>query len=307
MRIWNVQPKATFLPVVCVSLFALGVTACVTKPTPMPPAPVPTAVPATATPAPAISPEAKSAAQPTSPAIDPRSLWQGSKHASTFVADKEGKNNECARCHAPMNWMPTALEDIPAACQTCKFNVRPPKPVAKGDWRNVDCEQCHKTEKGVVSQQVAWLNAAIAQFDTNADPYEAVKSSSELCEKCHRDAFKIEVGKNVHAALSCTDCHNVHSTAASCMDGKCHAGVLKPGQPIAGHDAAHAPVACTACHDAAGLKVGPTDDRSQWVVFRTIDLGGKQMTTPYASHNLKRSVDCARCHFSGNPWGLSKY
>lgn len=308
MRNWTSRSGVEYLTFLLLSLTILSPGACVSKPTPSPLAPSPSAVTTlSVSPNNPVAEVASAPAPPEVPATDPQILWKSSKHANTFVADTEGKNNECARCHAPLNWMPTAIEDIPSTCQTCKFNMPAPKPVAQTDWKNIGCEQCHRTEKGTVTKQVAWLNAAIAQFDTNADPYEPVKSNAELCEKCHRGAFQINVGKTVHATLSCTDCHNPHSASASCTDSKCHSAVLKPAQPIPGHDAEHAKVACAACHDASKLEVGPTGDQSQWSTFQTLDIGGKKNRAPYVSHNLQRTVDCVRCHSSGNPWGLNPH
>ncbi len=290
----------------------LSLFACVSKPTPPPATPSPSPVPPSPTVL-TVSPVSLPtlvAPVPTptaAPAADPQTLLKSSAHANSFVVDAEGKNNECARCHAPLNWMPTAMEDIPATCQTCKFSMPAPKPVAQAEWKNIGCEQCHKTEKGIATKQVAWLNAAIAQFDTNANPYEAVKSNNELCEKCHRGAFQVNASKTVHAARSCTDCHNAHSTSASCTDSKCHADVLKSDKAVPGHDAAHAKVACAACHDASALEVGPTDDKSGFAAFRTVEIGGKKTRGPYVSHNLTRVVDCARCHANGNPWGLNPH
>jgi hypothetical protein len=203
-----------------------------------------------------------------------------------------------------MNWIPTSPNDMPAMCAVCKFTIKTPKPVEKADWENIGCPQCHKVEKEALTKQVAWLNTAIAQFDPSGNPYEPVRSNTELCEKCHRDAFKVELSKSVHAGKGCTDCHDAHSTKASCTDAKCHANALKPDKPIAGHDAAHATVNCAACHDAAGWKVEPTGDKKVWLTLRPTDRTGKPNPTPFASHNLQRQVDCARCHYAGNPWNL---
>ena len=206
------------------------------------------------------------AATPTLPA-DPgqlavRQAWESGQHASTYVIE-EDKNNDCARCHSPLSWIPTSPDDMPATCASCKFTIKTPKPVAKADWRNIGCEQCHKVEKTVLTEQVAWLNAAIAQFDTTADPYEPVQSNTELCAKCHRGGYEIALGTRAHAAVN-----------------------------------------CVACHDASGLKVGPTPDKKTWLTFRPADPRGKPGDSPYISHDLQRKVDCARCHFPNNPWGL---
>lgn len=258
----------------------------------------PTPVPPTAAPNPTPSTTSSTPAQPTGgQANGIQSLWQNSKHANTYILEGD-ENNTCARCHSPTNWLPTSPDEMPATCASCKFTIKPPKPIAKTEWKNIECAQCHKTQKEIVSKEVAWLNSLIAAFDTVNDPYEPVKSTTELCEKCHRDAYTIEMGKNAHASKTCTDCHNPHSTKASCTT--CHASLSKS----AGHDVAHANVNCVACHDAGGWQVQPVGDKKIWQSMRPIDLKGKANPIPYTSHNLQKSVDCARCHFAGNPWNL---
>ena len=234
--------------------------------------------------------------------------WQNSKHAATFILSSDGSNNDCARCHSPYNWIPTANEDIPATCASCKFTIKIPKPVAKTDWKSIECNICHRVENGNVGSQVFWLNAAIAQFDTTKDPYEAVTSNTQLCEKCHKDSnpffYKIDMGSTAHIGKQCTACHDAHVLKASCTAAGCHADILTPAKPIEGHDAAHANVNCVACHDASGLKVGPVEGQKTWLTFRTTEVQGKKSTSSYLSHNLQKKVDCARCHFVGNTWGL---
>lgn len=267
---------------------------CACQPiTPPPPAPAATSIPAAVQGEPAAAGLGKI-----------RESWASSKHAKTYVI-QEGKNNDCARCHSPLNWMPTSMDDMPATCASCKFNISTPKPVAEAEWKSVSCEQCHRADKGAVSSEVAWLNAAVAQYDTSADPYQAVKSSNELCEKCHRDGFKIDLGTSAHAGKTCTDCHDAHSTQATCSTDTCHANVTKADKPLPGHDAAHAKVTCSACHDAAKLQVGPTADASRWVTWRSSPVSSKQELGPFASHNMQRQVECSRCHFEGNTWGLA--
>jgi hypothetical protein len=262
-------------------------------------APTPAAPAATSSQASAPAPSTQSSVSPVAAgqSNDVKSLWQSSKHANTYILEGD-ENNSCARCHSPTNWLPTSPDEMPASCSSCKFTIKPPKPIAKNEWKNIECAQCHKTQKEIVGKEVAWLNALVAAFDTVNDPYESVKSTTELCEKCHRDAYKIEMGKAAHASQTCTGCHNPHSTKASCTT--CHASLSKS----AGHDAAHANVNCVACHDAGGWKAQPVGDQKIWQSMRPADLKGKPNPIPYTSHNLQKSVDCARCHFAGNPWNL---
>ena len=266
-------------------------TAC--EPLPPPPPP-PGATSATATP--------KPTATLVPAQLTVQQVYATSKHANTFIQDAA---NDCVRCHSPMNWIPTAPEDMPATCATCKFTIKTPKPVEKADWKNIGCAQCHKTDdKGAVTKEIAWLNSAIAVFDPSGNPYEAVKSNTELCARCHRDAYKIDIGTASHKNLGCTDCHNAHSTQASCTDAKCHASALKPDKPIAGHDAAHANVPCATCHDASAMKIAPTSDKKTWLTYKPQDPRGKPGDYAVISHNLQRKVECARCHAANNPWGL---
>lgn len=216
-----------------------------------------------------------------------QAAWQASPHADTFVLADDGTNSTCARCHAPVNWIPT-MDDMPESCASCKFEVQPPPPViAEADWDAVQCNVCHQVKRDTVDPQVVWLEiAAIEQ-------YASVTSNSELCLKCHETGelpghVRI-IRDGVHRDMLCTDCHDAHSTAASCGTSDCHPAAT----PVAGHDDAHQAVGCLACHDAAGLQVGP-GDTGQWT------------TLEYASHSLQTAVDCQRCHYTANPWGLAE-
>lgn len=243
------------------------------------------------------------AATPGQPSV--QTVWQGSAHATTFV---EGENNDCARCHSPMNWTPTDPADMPETCASCKFTIKAPKPVAKADWQSVGCEVCHIVENKAVTAKVAWLNAAIAQFDSSQSPYEPVKTPDELCVECHADVrgmtYARSMGSGAHASFGCTKCHDEHSLAASCTTTGCHPSLLSPEKQIKGHDTAHANVTCGACHDASGLKAGPVEGSQSWASFRPTDARGKAVATAYTSHALQKKADCARCHYAGNPWNL---
>jgi len=213
--------------------------------------------------------------------------WQTSPHADTYVMADDGTNSACARCHAPVNWVP-AMDELPASCLVCKFEVQPPPPVIdRVDWGNVRCNVCHQIKDDVVQPEIAWLEVAALE------QYAKVDSASELCLKCHATAdvpgHKTIVHAGVHQDLDCTACHDAHTTAASCGTADCHPAA----GPIPGHDEAHQTVACLACHDASGLAVGP-------------DQSGVWTTMDYASHSLQTTVDCQRCHYAGNPWGLAE-
>lgn len=232
--------------------------------------------------------------------------WQRSPHADTYGLGK-GPNTYCARCHAPRNWDPVAVIDPPPNCVSCKFDFETSSRLAVGnrlipesEWLDIGCEVCHQMTAGVANPEVAWL-------DPVTGTYEPVSSDIAVCEKCHADTETLRharsIGSSAHIGYQCTDCHDAHSTTASCTAAGCHPDTLNPAIPTPGHDTAHRSVTCVACHDDAGLGVGPQAD-GVWVTWRTTELLGRETTTAYQSHTLQRPVSCVRCHFADNPWQL---
>ncbi len=240
--------------------------------------------------------------------------WQNGAHSTTFVVDSEGNNNSCARCHAPKEWM-ASLDDIPESCSACKFELEPPPPfIEESAWQHVSCVMCHQVDKkGNVEPEVSWLEIP------PLDDYVSVETHSELCLKCHDtegigEHSQVIVGSG-HEDMECTECHSPHSTTATCLTGDCHADVLSDTDQIPGHDEDHKDVSCAACHDSAGWDVGPHPETGVWVTFgpwtQEAKVGGEVTiintgTVPFSSHDLDLEVNCDRCHFSGNTWGLTE-
>ena len=228
--------------------------------------------------------------------------WEAGPHAHTYVLDSAGKNDTCARCHAPVNWIPS-MDDMPESCYACKFEVKPAPPlISESTWTHVECKICHEIKKKEVQPEISWLE--IAQIEQ----YAAVASATELCLKCHAP---VEVAGHAginnggaHAAMACNECHDAHSMTASCSEAGCHGTLDAPGAVIAGHDADHANVTCSACHDSSGLEVGP-DAEGFWVTFHPSPAEGTAEGTAFTSHNTVRAAPCERCHFAENPWGLN--
>jgi hypothetical protein len=241
------------------------------------------------------------------PEPDPAAIeaaWQSSPHADTFILDANGQNNTCARCHAPINWMPS-MADLPESCYACKFELEdPPSTIAESDWNDIPCNICHKVDKkGNVEAEFAWLE--IAPLGEYAD----VASPSELCLKCHTAAdvpghSTIQLGGD-HPDYICTDCHSAHDTSTSCDAVGCHPDVIEPVTPIPGHDQDHRSVTCGACHDASGMEVGPDKESGLWTTFISGSAEDGVDRFPYTSHNVVLDARCDRCHFVNNPWGLS--
>ena len=204
------------------------------------------------------------------------------------------------------------------------------------------------------SSDVVW-------FDNSTGYYEVIASNQDLCEKCHVTTGRIQrgvsLGEHTHQGNSCTDCHDPHSTMASCVSSGCHADVLADSllpssqhalltdneQCLAchtqgmqlhdmetqrtgnsdclnchldlydvqadqtspsHHSKRHARVDCVACHDASGMEIGLVNNDSRWTTLRTIQSPAGDVTDIFSSHDLQKDVECGRCHFTENPWGL---
>ncbi|MCK5319301.1 MAG: hypothetical protein KAJ55_15420 [Anaerolineales bacterium] len=226
--------------------------------------------------------------------------WQAGPHSETYV---EGDNNLCARCHAPVVFVPS-IDDLDPSCLVCKFEVAPPPAsIAQDTWTNVECNVCHLVNKNdEVEPEFTWLLFLLL------NEYEQVASSTELCGKCHAESdldlpghTAVVVG-GAHAGYSCTDCHDAHSTTAlSCGAAGCHDDM---GADIPGHDDAHESVSCMACHDAGEMGVGPDDDLGAWITLLPPDSEG--ISYPFSSHNTQLEASCDRCHYPNNAWGLTE-
>jgi len=219
----------------------------------------------------------------------PIERWVAGPHADTFVVAADGTNSTCARCHDPLNYVPT-MDDMPASCSVCKFKVEPPPPfTAQTDAHHIDCKVCHKVDSGgTVLAGLSWLEVpAIEQ-------YADVSTVSQLCQNCHTGAdaeghADIRV-TGAHETLACNDCHDPHSMQASCTSSGCHESI----EQIPGHDTDHANVHCVACHDTTGMESNPVEARGgQWVTFATGEDG---TSFPFVSHELGAGSNCDRCH-----------
>ena len=179
-------------------------------------------------------------------------------------------------------------------------------------------------ENGVATQGIAWLNPVSME-------YEAVKTSNELCEKCHvttvgtgnpaRSAVshKITLGGPAHLDYAgfinevkpptyCTDCHDPHTQAPKqCQD--CHT-IDTAAHANGKYEAMADKVTCIACHDASGAEVGPHPDEAMGGIWTTtLTEAGRSgpTTTAIVSHSILWDVSCDRCHSEGNAYGLNVY
>ncbi len=237
---------------------------------------------------------------------DPENIeenWMSSRHAVNYVLDNSGNNNQCAQCHSPINWTPS-MDDLPESCFSCKFEIEDPEPfIPEDEWDHIPCRTCHKLDKkDNVLPEIYWLEIAAI------DEYASVESADELCQKCHvsTNIFTGHPGTVVagaHSDYQCVECHDAHSTAASCGATECHDLSIAADPPIAGHDEDHQNVSCAACHDSGEFEVGITDE-GQWITYFSNPEIVDELY-PFTSHNIVLEVVCDRCHFPDNPWGLS--
>jgi hypothetical protein len=271
------------------------------------------------------------------------SAWKSGPHATGYDLSK-GPNTYCSRCHSPANWDSQAVINEPPNCVSCKFQNETEIRIAEGnplvpesEWKGLECSTCHKIQEGVLVPEPTW-------YDKQAGFYESVETTSELCEKCHTDTetlrHKRDLGEEIHIGFTCTSCHDPHSMQTSCTQSGCHiigGGIsavpanhppmafascgqegchtggnfsTKPTQAADGGivwdhaDGHHSAVTCVACHDASDLPVKYLEDQKIWVVFRVTELLGRYSEKTYQSHAITKNVNCARCHYVDNPWGL---
>jgi hypothetical protein len=155
--------------------------------------------------------------------------WQAGPHAAGYDLGK-GPNTYCARCHSPHNWDPEAKVDPPPNCVSCKFPNEEEVRIAESnplipeeDWKGISCDVCHQMEIASTDMGIAWRDAVTGYS-------ESVASPTELCEKCHHDTdvlqYKMDLGSHTHTDFTCVDCHEPHSTRASCGNVGCHDDVV---------------------------------------------------------------------------------
>lgn len=229
--------------------------------------------------------------------------WQTSPHAASYVLDESGQNATCAKCHAPVNWVPS-MDEMPESCYSCKFEVNPPDPlITESDWTNIECKVCHEVKRKKVQSEISWLE--IAQIGE----YSTVETVDALCLKCHIQTEELANHADfsmggAHAEMACNDCHDAHDQTANCNQSGCHATIDAGDKLIPGHDADHESVSCSACHDASGLEVGP-DANGFWVTFHPQPADSGAEKVGFVSHNTVLEASCERCHFESNPWELN--
>jgi hypothetical protein len=230
--------------------------------------------------------------------------WQAGPHAAGYDLGK-GPNTYCARCHSPQNWDPEARVDPPPNCVSCKFPTDTEVRVAQGNplvpetkWEGISCDICHAMRVETGDVQIAWRDGVTGYS-------ESMSTSTELCEKCHHDTdtlqYKVELGSQAHIDFTCTECHEPHSTRASCGNIGCHDDVVSV---MAIYNPAHLGITdnnvCVGCHTRGMdehtmyVKELGTDDCISCHA-NLVDIPESPVVQP--GHTIyHQSVTCSACH-----------
>jgi hypothetical protein len=223
--------------------------------------------------------------------------WSQSAHADTYD-DGMGANATCARCKSPMNWDPTGLQAQEQAldCSACKRLTGSPRPDLSGgvpvfpdQWQNITCAICHQPVGDSFSVAISFWNNETKQYETIPNP-------TALCAECHEGQHGFYVieeqdASEAHKGWACTRCHGAHGAPARCTD--CHDP--KIGKGVAEH-AQHNQVDCTACHDSGGLSIWQEINSSSRHYQQYIPVRFAHALTSWPSHDIRKKVDCRRCH-----------
>lgn len=207
-------------------------------------------------------------------------------------------------------------------------------------WHAVECKTCHLIGRdGDPLRGIIWWNQETGKAETIS---ESIDLCTKCHTKTSDVDNSVDLGNDeFHTTLSCVACHDPHSTTASCTNTGCHPNVEEhltiitdlaiepnhetapPGgcsggtschmqstqvaeQGLLPHIGVyHTYLTCAACHDGAGMEVGPVDGSFMWTTFQTVEWNGLTAKRPKYSHVITTEVDCARCHFEGNPWELA--
>jgi hypothetical protein len=217
-------------------------------------------------------------------------IWRYSPHASSDIQEASNYSQSCNRCHDRLNWDPAQAGSTPVG-----------KSASVVSHPEDGCWICHPESGGSSSKELGWLE------DAQLLIYSSVSEPGELCLHCHQGNevpghHEIEL-LGAHADFDCNECHDPHSSTATCTGAGCHPAFTQECENINTHDKPHQEVTCSGCHDAAGYPIGWNEGSAAWDTFRaSTQVGGDAM--PYTSHEILAEVDCDRCHAPGNhPWG----
>jgi hypothetical protein len=221
---------------------------------------------------------------------DIQTMWQAGPHSKWLSGPDPEFGTDCIKCHAPVANFISA--QIPTLSRTSARTATD---------LTADCRLCHPQISAGSRPEVAWL------VDVEQAQYAPVDAIDKPCKHCH-----VASGVNghlfihldgVHADFLCTDCHDSHTTVASCSDAGCHQPFRAECEAIQTHDKPHAAASCSACHASGDVEIGWDEERQAWHSFYAMEVEGMIELEGQTSHDLELEVDCERCHTPGElPW-----
>jgi Cytochrome c554 and c-prime len=266
--------KGKTVVIVLLALFALSLAACAgaatASPTPSPT--VPTELPPPPTPTP-LPPTPVATANPHVAGADcaachqeEHKRWATTLHAASpadVLLNTEHDTaelliDECLNCHTPFQAGTLKVGDF-----VQPLDQKGPWKLVEANvnkWQAIKCEVCHDPTSTAPNK--------LAFFDPATHQYVPVKTTTELCEKCHQPGTddSRDLKGSVHEGLQCATCHFVKGSEMS----------LDPHQ------------ACATCHP----KVNPKHPD-----VTTLDTSDKSADSKNDIHFLT----CATCHPKGTP------
>jgi predicted CXXCH cytochrome family protein len=208
--------------------------------------------------------------QVTDGVVEEQICWRD--HTTGYCETVESVQELCGKCHRNTEVLRhERLIDHAHAEMQCTTCHNP------HSLETLSCSHCHVLE--------------ISQSNNNMNHFGVFSNND--CERCHPDAWN---GHNMKVKDSGTqDCINCHNDLFSATVAEI---------VVLGHSTSHENIPCVVCHDASGLEVERAEETDEWVLLRSFELLGRYSTSPYVSHSIQRQVDCTRCHYPENPWGL---
>lgn len=229
---------------------------------------------------------------------------------NVLVPESDWNNIGCEICHKTQGeivenaygWLNTATgyhETVATSTQLCEKchldneTLRHKRDLGQGKMSNFECTKCHDAHSVKANCRNCHSDVLMTE-KPQANLTHPPSRSNEDCLRCHPQSWD-DHDRTIKEAGN-DDCSSCHKELLIIDEAYL--------MQIA-HSVNHITVTCVACHDASGLAVGPVEGQEVWMPFRTVQLLGRENTTPYQSHNLQAYVDCGRCHYMNNPWNLT--
>jgi hypothetical protein len=219
-----------------------------------------------------------------------QAIWQTGPHSS-WLSDLDLETDpECIKCHTPL-----AILDPEQLSKLSSSGGEAPAESTAG------CMLCHPQKSVEREPGVAWL---VVDEEVH---YEPIDTIDEPCKRCHVadevDGHLFVRVEGVHEDFLCTDCHDPHTSAASCSDDGCHQPFQAECDPILTHDKPHASVTCSGCHAAEDVVIKWDADLQAWHSFSPVQDEEQIVLEGQYAHDLTEEVICERCHTPGElPW-----